>query len=57
LIACGATHVALGTVLFADPDAATRVRAELVAESTRIGFDRPEDAYGAALIAVVKMAN
>ncbi len=29
LIACGATHVALGTVLFADPDAPERVRAEL----------------------------
>ena len=29
LIACGATHVALGTVLFADPDAPARVRAEL----------------------------
>ena len=29
LIACGATHVALGTVLFADPDAPKRVRDEL----------------------------
>ena len=29
LIACGATHVALGTVLFADPEAPTRVRDEL----------------------------
>jgi dihydroorotate dehydrogenase (NAD+) catalytic subunit len=32
MIACGATHVALGTVLFADPDAPARVRAELAAE-------------------------
>jgi dihydroorotate dehydrogenase (NAD+) catalytic subunit len=32
LIAAGAQHVALGTVLFADPDAPTRVRAELDAE-------------------------
>jgi dihydroorotate dehydrogenase (NAD+) catalytic subunit len=31
-VACGATHVALGTVLFADPDAPARVRAELVQE-------------------------
>jgi dihydroorotate dehydrogenase (NAD+) catalytic subunit len=31
-VACGATHVALGTVLFADPDAPARVRAELVEE-------------------------
>jgi dihydroorotate dehydrogenase (NAD+) catalytic subunit len=34
-VACGATHVALGTVLFADPDAPTRVRAELAEESSR----------------------
>ena len=39
LIACGATHVALGTVLFADPDAPARVRAELVDEAQRAGFD------------------
>ena len=32
LIAAGAQHVALGTVLFADPDAPSRVRAELDAE-------------------------
>ncbi len=31
LIACGAVHVALGTVLFADPDAPSRVREELSA--------------------------
>ena len=31
-VACGATHVALGTVLFADPDAPTRVREELAGE-------------------------
>jgi dihydroorotate dehydrogenase (NAD+) catalytic subunit len=30
LAACGASHVALGTVLFADPDAPTRIREELV---------------------------
>jgi dihydroorotate dehydrogenase (NAD+) catalytic subunit len=29
LIACGALHVALGTVLFADPDAPKRIREEL----------------------------
>jgi dihydroorotate dehydrogenase (NAD+) catalytic subunit len=29
LIACGAQHVALGTVLFADPDAPNRIREEL----------------------------
>ena len=40
LIACGATHVALGTVLFADPDAPSRVRVELVEEAHRAGFER-----------------
>jgi dihydroorotate dehydrogenase len=31
LIACGALHVAVGTVLFSDPDAPSRVRDELAA--------------------------
>jgi dihydroorotate dehydrogenase (NAD+) catalytic subunit len=57
LIACGATHVALGTVLFADPDAPARVRDELAEESTRAGFARPEDAFGVALETVARMAN
>jgi dihydroorotate dehydrogenase (NAD+) catalytic subunit len=45
LVACGATHVALGTVLFADPDAPGRVRAEFHEERSRNGF------------AVAKVAN
>jgi dihydroorotate dehydrogenase (NAD+) catalytic subunit len=57
LIACGATHVALGTVLFADCDAPARVRAELVAEATRAGFEHPDDAFGVALESVAKLAN
>ena len=57
LIACGATHVALGTVLFADPDAPARVRAELIDECERAGFARPEDAFGVALDNVAKLAN
>jgi dihydroorotate dehydrogenase (NAD+) catalytic subunit len=57
LIACGATHVALGTILFADPDAPTRVRRELSDEATRAGFETATAAYGAALDAVAKMAN
>jgi dihydroorotate dehydrogenase (NAD+) catalytic subunit len=35
MIACGATHVALGTVLFSDPDAPLRVRSELAVERER----------------------
>ena len=57
LIACGATHVALGTVLFADPDAPSRVREELASEIRSLGFDTPEDVFGAALGAVVSEEN
>jgi dihydroorotate dehydrogenase (NAD+) catalytic subunit len=38
LLAAGASSVALGTILFADPDAPTRVRAELDAECSARGF-------------------
>jgi dihydroorotate dehydrogenase (NAD+) catalytic subunit len=57
LIACGATHVALGTVLFSDPDAPVRVRGELIEECRRAGFDHVEDAFGVALGNVAKLAN
>ena len=57
LIACGATHVALGTVLFADVDAPSRVREELVEEAHLAGFERPEDAFAVSLETVAKLAN
>jgi dihydroorotate dehydrogenase (NAD+) catalytic subunit len=57
LIACGATHVALGTVLFADPDAPARVREELDVEATAAGFDRPGDAFSVAVDGVARLAN
>ena len=57
LIACGATHVALGTVLFSDPDAPSRVRTELEAESARAGFDQPGDAFAVAVRGVARLAN
>jgi dihydroorotate dehydrogenase (NAD+) catalytic subunit len=47
-VAAGATAVALGTVLFADPDAPARVRAELDAECVERGFDSVDDARGRA---------
>jgi len=47
-IACGARHVALGTVLFADPDAPGRVRAELADAAAAVGLAAPEDAYALA---------
>jgi dihydroorotate dehydrogenase (NAD+) catalytic subunit len=48
LIAVGASDVALGTVLFADPGAPARVRRELAAEAARRGFDDPSSARGVA---------
>jgi dihydroorotate dehydrogenase (NAD+) catalytic subunit len=41
---CGARDIALGTVLFADPGAPTRVRAELVSACAEVGVVNPEDA-------------
>jgi dihydroorotate dehydrogenase (NAD+) catalytic subunit len=48
LIAAGASAVALGTVLFADPGAPARVRSELDAEAAARGFADPAAARGAA---------
>ena len=48
LIAAGAAHVALGTVLFSDPGAPARVREELVHEARTVGYDEPHDAFAAA---------
>jgi dihydroorotate dehydrogenase (NAD+) catalytic subunit len=57
LVACGATHVALGTVLFADPDAPSRVRAELRDELGALGLAAVDDAFCAALESVVRVEN
>jgi len=57
LIACGATHVALGTVLFADPDAPVRVRVELADELARTGFASLDEAFCASLDAVANAEN
>src|SRR5207248_5448546 len=57
LVACGATHVALGTVLFVDTSAPDRVRAELDDELTRTGLGSIEDAFCAAFGAVAKLEN
>ena len=46
--ACGARDIALGTVLFADPGAPARVRAELTAACAEAGVARPEDARSLA---------
>jgi dihydroorotate dehydrogenase (NAD+) catalytic subunit len=48
LVAAGAAHVALGTVLFADPRAPDRVRAEVADECARLGVGAPEDVHAIA---------
>jgi len=48
LIAAGAKHVALGTVLFSDPDAPARVRAELYDAAAERGWESYDDARGVA---------
>jgi dihydroorotate dehydrogenase (NAD+) catalytic subunit len=48
LLAAGASAVALGTVLFSDPDAPARVRAELAAELAALGLGTPDEARGLA---------
>jgi dihydroorotate dehydrogenase (NAD+) catalytic subunit len=53
LLAAGASACALGTVLFADPEAPARVRAELAHEVADRGFPSPEAAVGSAHSAVV----
>jgi dihydroorotate dehydrogenase (NAD+) catalytic subunit len=48
LVACGATAVAIGTILFADPDAPARIRDELEAELRARGFASVEEVRGTA---------
>jgi dihydroorotate dehydrogenase (NAD+) catalytic subunit len=50
LVAAGASAVALGTILFADPFAPGRVRDELAAEAVARGFDDPLDARSIAVV-------
>jgi dihydroorotate dehydrogenase (NAD+) catalytic subunit len=48
LMAVGAHDVALGTILFSDPEAPARIRAELAAEAAAAGVGQPENAIGIA---------
>lgn len=57
MVACGATHVALGTVLFADPYAPQRVRTELDDEVAHAGLGSLDEAFGASLDTVAKTEN
>ena len=47
-IAAGARHVAIGTTLFADPDAPARIRVELHTAARERGWTTYEDAYAEA---------
>jgi dihydroorotate dehydrogenase (NAD+) catalytic subunit len=57
LIAAGARHVALGTVLFADPDAPTRIRAELHELASAYGFVHLDNAHACAQVAGAEHAK
>ena len=48
LIAAGATSVALGTILFADPEAPARIRSEVAVEAEALRFETPLAAHAAA---------
>jgi dihydroorotate dehydrogenase (NAD+) catalytic subunit len=48
LIAAGASQVAIGTALFSDPEAPSRIRSELADEAAALGFETPLAAHGAA---------
>jgi dihydroorotate dehydrogenase (NAD+) catalytic subunit len=48
LIAAGATGVALGTVLFTEPNASSRIRGELLAAADAVGLTDPWEATGIA---------
>jgi dihydroorotate dehydrogenase (NAD+) catalytic subunit len=48
LLAAGATDVAVGTALFSDPGAGSRIRSELEAELAALGFANADNAVGAA---------
>ncbi len=54
LVAAGATAVALGTVLFTDPFAPERIRAELAREASARGFGDPGDARAASVVNIEK---
>lgn len=54
LVAAGASSVALGTILFSDPFAPARVRAELEAEAAARGFKSALDARSIAVVSSEK---
>lgn len=57
MVACGASDVALGTVLFTEPEAPARIREELLDELAKAGFAALEDAFCAAHRLVATLDN
>jgi dihydroorotate dehydrogenase (NAD+) catalytic subunit len=53
LVAAGASAVALGTILFSDPLAASRVRAELTGAAVASGYESAAEVRGKALESAV----
>jgi dihydroorotate dehydrogenase (NAD+) catalytic subunit len=47
-VAAGANEVALGTVLFTDPEAPVRIRGELAAEVAALGHSHVDELQGTA---------
>jgi dihydroorotate dehydrogenase (NAD+) catalytic subunit len=47
-VAAGANDIALGTVLFADPDAPERIRGELGVEVAALGYSEVDEVRGIA---------
>jgi dihydroorotate dehydrogenase (NAD+) catalytic subunit len=57
LIAVGARHIALGTILFSDPNAPVRIRRELADELRERGYTDIDEAYATAHADVLSTAT
>jgi dihydroorotate dehydrogenase (NAD+) catalytic subunit len=57
LVAAGAASVALGTILFSDPGAPERIRAELASELARLGVGESDNVIGLAHAETVSISR
>jgi dihydroorotate dehydrogenase (NAD+) catalytic subunit len=57
LVAAGAASVALGTILFSDPGAPERIRAELASELARLGVGETDNVIGLAHAETVSISR
>jgi dihydroorotate dehydrogenase (NAD+) catalytic subunit len=56
-VAAGANAVALGTILFSDPGAPTRIRSELAREADAVAVGDPDNAVGVAHARAVEVTS